>query len=84
MDDEKQAVLDFFAKKKGKTKFYFNDILRAVPGAKPRQFKKILNEMIQERSLTYYSTGSTTMYCLPPDKDALAKEEAGMSDEGKE
>ena len=84
MDDEKQAVLDFFAKKKGKTKFYFNDILKAVPGAKPRQFKKILNEMIQERSLTYYSTGSTTMYCLPPDKDALAKEEAGMSDEGKE
>lgn len=84
MDDEKQAVLDFFAKKKGKTKFYFNDILRAVPGAKPRQFKKILNEMIQERSLTYYSTGSTTMYCLPPDRDALAKEEAGMSDEGKE
>ena len=84
MDDEKQAVLDFFAKKKGKTKFYFNDILKAVPGAKPRQFKKILNEMIQERSLTYYSTGSTTMYCLPPDRDALAKEEAGMSDEGKE
>ena len=84
MDDEKQAVLDFFAKKKGKTKFYFNDILKAVPGAKPRQFKKILNEMIQEGSLTYYSTGSTTMYTLPPDKDALAKEEAGMSDEGKE
>jgi hypothetical protein len=84
MDDEKKAILDFFAKKKGKTKFYFSDLLKAVPGAKPRQFKKILTEMIQERSLAYYSTGSTTMYCLAPDKDTLAKEEAGMSDEGKE
>jgi hypothetical protein len=83
MSDEKQTVLDFFAKKKTKTKFYFNDILKAVPGAKPRQFKKILNEMIQEGSLSYYSTGSTTMYTLT-DKNALAKEEAGMGDEGKE
>ena len=83
MSDGKKAILDFFAKKKTRTKFYFSDILKAVPGAKPRQFKKILNEMIQEGSLTYYSTGSTTMYTLS-DKDALAKEEAGMGDKGKE
>ena len=83
MGDEKKAVLDFFASKKGKTKFYFNDLLKAVPGAKPRQFKKVVNEMIQEGLLTYWSSGSTTLYTLP-DKDALAREESGMSDEGKE
>lgn len=83
MDEEKKAVLDFFASKKGKTKFYFNDLLKAVPGAKPRQFKKVLNEMIQERLLTYWSSGSTTLYSLP-DKEGLAREESGMSDEGKE
>ena len=83
MEDEKKAVLDLFASKKGKTKFYFNDLLKAVPGVKPRQFKKILNEMIQEGLLTYWSSGSTTLYALP-DKEALAREEAGMSDEGKE
>ena len=83
MDEEKQAILDFFAKKKGKTKLYFKDILKAVPGAKPRQLKKVLTEMIQEGTLVYWSTGSTTLYALP-DEDALAKEEAGMSDEGKE
>jgi hypothetical protein len=83
MDDEKKAILDFFAKKKGKTKLYFKDISKALPDMKPRQVKKIVNEMIQEGSLTYWSSGSTTLYTLP-DKDALAREEAGMSDEGKE
>ena len=83
MSDEKQAILDFFAKKKGKTKFYFNDFLKAVPGTKPRALKKVLTEMINEGTLVYWSTGSTTLYSLP-DKDALSKEEAGMGDEGKE
>jgi hypothetical protein len=83
MDQERKAILDFFAKKKGKTKLYFKDIQKAVPDAKPRELKKVLSAMIQEGLLTYWSTGSTTLYALP-DKDALAREEAGMSDEGKE
>jgi len=83
MDQERKAILDFFAKKKGKTKLYFKDIQKAVPDAKARELKKVLNAMIQEGLLTYWSTGSTTLYALP-DKDALAREEAGMSDEGKE
>jgi predicted sugar kinase len=83
MDDEKKAILDVFANKKGKTKFYFKDIQKALPDIKPRQVKKIVNEMVQEGSLTYWSSGSTTLYTLP-DKAALAREEAGMSDEGKE
>ncbi|HOO89473.1 MAG TPA: dissimilatory sulfite reductase D family protein [Syntrophales bacterium] len=84
MDNEKQAVLDYFAKLKGKkSKLYFNDILKAVPGAKPRTFKKVINEMIQEGLLTYWSSGSTTLYMLKSDEN-LAAEEAAMSDEGKE
>ncbi len=83
MSDEKQAVLDYFAAKKGKSKLYFSELLKAVPGAKPRQFKKIINEMIQEGLLVYWSSGSTTLYMLGGD-DKLAAEEAGMSDAGKE
>jgi len=83
MSDEKQAVLDYMAAKKGKSKMYFNDLLKAVPGSKPRQFKKIINEMIQEGLLSYWSSGSTTMYMLADD-EKLAAEEAAMSDAGKE
>ncbi|MBN2569898.1 MAG: dissimilatory sulfite reductase D family protein [Deltaproteobacteria bacterium] len=83
MNDEKQAVLDYFAAKKGKSKLYFNDLLKAIPGAKPRQFKKVINEMVQEGLLCYWSSGSTTMYMLSGDGN-LAAEESGMSDAGKE
>ncbi len=68
---------------KTKSKLYFNDIQKALPDMKPRDVKKIVNEMVQEGLLTYWSSGSTTLYTLP-DKDALSREEAGMSDEGKE
>ncbi len=83
MDEKKSAILDCFANMKAKSKLYFNDIQKALPDMKPRDVKKIVNEMVQEGLLTYWSSGSTTLYTLP-DKDALAKEEAGMSDEGKE
>jgi DNA-binding IclR family transcriptional regulator len=83
MDEGKRAILDYFAREKGKRKLYFNDIQKALPDMKPREVKKIVNEMVQEGLLTYWSSGSTTLYTMP-DKDALAKEEAGMSDEGKE
>jgi predicted sugar kinase len=82
MDEGKRAILDYFTKEKVKRKLYFNDIQKALPDMKPRDVKKIVNEMVQEGLLTYWSSGSTTLYTLP-DKDALAKEEAGMSDEGK-
>ena len=83
MDDEKQAVLEYFAKKKGKSKLYFNDLMKAVPDMKPRQFKKVINEMIQEGTLVYWSSGSTTLYMLKNEEN-LAAEEAAMSDAGKE
>ena len=67
MEDIKQAILDF-AEKSKKTKFYFNDMEKAVkkvfPDIKARMVKKAATALINEEKLIYYSTGSTTMYGL--------------------
>ena len=67
MEDIKQAILDF-AEGSKKTKFYFNDITKAVnkvlPDAKARIIKKAATELINEEKLIYFSTGSSTMYGL--------------------
>ncbi|MCF8127173.1 MAG: dissimilatory sulfite reductase D family protein [Deltaproteobacteria bacterium] len=65
MEDMKQAIMDF-AEKSKKTKFYFNDIQKAVqkvlPDAKARMIKKAATALINEEKLIYFSTGSSTMY----------------------
>jgi hypothetical protein len=35
-EEEKQAIIDFMKKKKGKTKHYFNELCKAVPHMKMR------------------------------------------------
>ena len=44
--EAKQAILDFMLKKKGKTRFYFNELCKAVPDMKMRQAKIIINELV--------------------------------------
>jgi hypothetical protein len=44
-----------------KSKFYFND-LSAILEMKPRPAKTIINQMITEGFLEFWSSGSTTMY----------------------
>jgi N-acetylmuramic acid 6-phosphate (MurNAc-6-P) etherase len=55
-----------FAEKSKKSKFYFNDIQKAVqkvlPDAKARMIKKAATALINEEKLIYFSTGSSTMY----------------------
>ena len=67
MEDIKKTILDF-AEKSKKTKFYFNDIQKAVqevlPDAKSRDIKKAATALINEEKLIYFSTGSSTMYGL--------------------
>jgi len=67
MEDMKKAILEF-AEKSKKTKFYFNDIEKAVrkviPDAKARAVKKAATALINEEKLIYFSTGSSTMYGL--------------------
>ena len=65
MEDMKKLIMDF-AEKSKKTKFYFNDIQKAVrkvlPDAKAREIKKAATALITEEKLIYFSTGSSTMY----------------------
>jgi DeoR/GlpR family transcriptional regulator of sugar metabolism len=65
MEEIKKAILEF-AESSKKTKFYFNDMEKAVrkvfPDAKAREIKKAATALVNEEQLVYFSTGSTTMY----------------------
>ncbi|MBU4425812.1 MAG: dissimilatory sulfite reductase D family protein [Pseudomonadota bacterium] len=67
MEDIRNAILEF-AETSKKTKFYFNDMEKAVrkviPDVKARMVKKAATSLINEEKLIYFSTGSTTMYGL--------------------
>ena len=67
MEDIKTAILNF-AETSKKSKFYFNDIQKAVqkelPDVKSRMIKKAATALINEEKLIYFSTGSSTMYGL--------------------
>jgi hypothetical protein len=75
-EEAKQKIIDYLASKKGKTKHYFNEICKALPDLKMREVKKIVNEMVNEEKLKFWSSGSTSLYMLP-DAGALEKEEKG-------
>ncbi|MFH1102475.1 MAG: dissimilatory sulfite reductase D family protein [Pseudomonadota bacterium] len=59
----KELIISELSKKKGKSKFYFNDLAKILD-AKPRDAKKIVNQLIQEQVLEFWSSGSTSMYGL--------------------
>jgi hypothetical protein len=74
-EEAKQLIVDGLSKKKGKTKFYFNDLAKII-GEKPRAAKKFVNQLIQEEVLEYWSSGSTSMYGLKgAGKQAAAEHE---------
>lgn len=68
LDDKEaatKAVVDFLNKKaKTKTKFYIKDFYKLFPDDKPRKIKTVVNKMVEEEVLEYWSSGSTTMYGL--------------------
>jgi hypothetical protein len=76
-EEAKERILDFVKQQK-KTKLYFNDLCKAVPEMKMMAAKKVVNELVSEGKLKYWSSGSTTMYMLPGEGD-VAKEEKGMN-----
>ena len=60
-----KAVVDWLTKKAGsKTKFYVKDFYKIFPDDKPREIKKVVNKMVEEGILEFWSSGSTTMYGL--------------------
>ena len=76
-DDPKERIIEWVKQQK-KTKHYFNDLCKAVPEMKMMQAKKVINQLVNEGKLKYWSSGSTTMYMLPSEGD-VEKEEKGMN-----
>ena len=63
-EEAKTTVVEALTKKqKSKSKFYFNDLSKILD-MKPREAKKIVNKLVQEGVLEYWSSGSTSMYGL--------------------
>lgn len=63
--EQKALILETLQKKSGgKTKFYLKDFNKMFPDMKPREVKKIVNAMVSEGLLEYWSSGSTTLIGL--------------------
>ena len=76
--DQAEATAKIVAElqaKKGKSKFYCNDLAKILE-MKPRDAKKMINQMVQDGVLEYWSSGSTSMYGLKgAGKQAAAEHE---------
>ena len=75
-EEAKTLIVEKLTKKlKTKSKFYFNDLAKIME-MKPRLAKKIVNQLVQDGVLEYWSSGSTSMYGLPGvGKQAAAEHE---------
>ena len=75
-EESKTKIIEGLQKKlKTKSKFYFNDLAKILD-LKPREAKKIINQMVQDGVLEYWSSGSTSMYGLKAaGKQAAAEHE---------
>ena len=63
-EEAKEKIVAGLQKKsKSKTKFYFNDLTKILD-LKPREAKKLINKLVQEEVLEYWSSGSTSLYGL--------------------
>jgi len=63
-EEAKERIVAGLQKKsKTKSKFYFNDLAKILE-LKPRLAKKLINQMVTEEVLEYWSSGSTSMYGL--------------------
>ena len=58
-----KIVEELTRKSKSKSKFYFNDLSKILE-LKPREAKKLVNKLVEDGVLEYWSSGSTSMYGL--------------------
>ncbi len=64
-DEAKKLILETLqGKSKAKSKFYLKDFYAMVTDKKPREVKNLVNQMVQEGLLEYWSSGSTTLIGL--------------------
>ncbi|MFC1990073.1 dissimilatory sulfite reductase D family protein [Chloroflexota bacterium] len=67
-EEIKQEVLEWFRKnsREGtKTRFYVKDVVKALPDHEKSDVKSAINGCIEDETLTWFSTGSTSMLVLP-------------------
>jgi hypothetical protein len=66
MDEEaaRKKIVETLQKKKGKSKFYLKDFYKMLPDEKNRAVKNLVNKMVGEGTLEYWSSGSTTLIGL--------------------
>jgi Mn-dependent DtxR family transcriptional regulator len=63
-EEAKAKIVESLEKKlKTKSKFYFNDLAKILE-MKPREAKKLINQLVQDGILEYWSSGSTSLYGL--------------------
>ncbi len=60
----KQVIIDALKAKTNKSKFYLKDFYAFVPDMKKMAVSKLVNAMVAEGTLEYWSSGSTTMIGL--------------------
>lgn len=60
----KDTIVAALKKKKGKSKFYLKDFYKMFPDEKVRDVKNVVNKMVGEEILEYWSSGSTTLIGL--------------------
>ena len=76
-EEAKKMIVDGLTKKqKSKSKFYFNDLSKILD-MKPREAKKIVNKLVEDGILEYWSSGSTSMYGLKGTGKQSAAEHEG-------
>jgi len=74
---KKTIVENLEKKSKSKSKFYLKDFYKFLPDEKPRAVKNIVNKMVTEGILEYWSSGSTTMIGLKGMGKQAATEDEG-------
>jgi len=73
---KKTIVENLKKKSKSKSKFYLKDFHKFLPDEKPRAIKNLVNKMVAEEILEYWSSGSTTLIGLKGiGKQASAEDE---------
>lgn len=75
-EELKKAIL-LKAEKSPKPQLYIRDFYVCDKDSKPRVIKTAANALVTEGKMVFWSSGSTTMYCLKSRvKDEEAREEA--------
>ncbi len=76
-DAARKIIVEGLTKKlKTKSKFYLKDFYKMLPDEKNRDIKNLVNLMVREEILEYWSSGSTTMIGLKGmGKQAAAEDE---------